>query len=75
MIDFRFSGRTNKKRIIFHTIIAFALFAATNFWMVKNSDYLAGHRVANHWILLLLTPWAIAVSYLFIAYRLSKRGK
>jgi hypothetical protein len=69
--DFRFSGKTNWKQIVLHSIFGFALFATTFFLLFRFCNL--AYQVNLYLIIFL--PWIVMVVYLLVAYWISKGKK
>lgn len=65
------SGSTNKKRIILHSIIAFALFAGICYWLIAT--YFEEGRKPFYGAILL--PWLASIGYLVVVYCLRKKSQ
>jgi hypothetical protein len=63
------SGPTNKKRIILHSIVAFALFAGIFYWLI--AVYFEKGRKPSYGAVLL--PWLASIGYLVVVYFFRKK--
>lgn len=63
------SGPTNKKRIILHSIVAFALFAGICYWLIV-AYFVKGQKPFYGAVLL---PWLASIGYLVVVYSFRKK--
>jgi protein-S-isoprenylcysteine O-methyltransferase Ste14 len=67
----RFTERANKKRIVLHAVVAFALFAGCCFWIVMH--YAEIHKPLSY--VLLLGACGTSVGYLLVVWVLTKNRR
>lgn len=69
--NMRFTERPKKRRVVFHAVIAFALFAGCCMWIATRHPEV--HKPASY--LLLLGACGISLGYLLVVWAVAKTDK